>query len=317
VRLVVDDAYLGAATEPLDTAVFEAFKTFEVEIRAAANLGNDLVGQSLASRAFHSESGPLTDFSAERVALMNPMTGALGSYIWQTKRTSYVSSPANSYRAGDTTCLRRRPSRVSFWRSRSMCRIGFARGFGSGLSTTSALLGGLGWLIGLTGSLPASSDSPTSPNVDGIRIAGCAVGRCSWAPLALAWVYSPWDLHGALLGASSRPLSHREDAQPDGPARANVGSDGMGLLNLWELTPIELESELWEFSTYRGRVFVRARDGEHARAITAENFSTGRHVLENHVSAGSPWHSDKLVRCACVDVALLDGLGAAVVSPHR
>jgi uncharacterized protein (TIGR02391 family) len=66
-----------------DTAVFEAFKTLEVAIRDGAGLGHDLVGVALASRAFHVEDGPLTDKTAEkgeRVALMNLMTGAIGSY---------------------------------------------------------------------------------------------------------------------------------------------------------------------------------------------------------------------------------------------
>lgn len=66
-----------------ETAVFEAFKTLEVTIRNVAKLGHDLIGVSLASRAFNSEDGPLTDMTAEkgeRVALMNLMTGALGSY---------------------------------------------------------------------------------------------------------------------------------------------------------------------------------------------------------------------------------------------
>lgn len=66
-----------------DTAVFEAFKTLEVSIRDAAGLGQELVGVPLASRAFHVEDGPLTHVSqerGERVALMNLMTGALGSY---------------------------------------------------------------------------------------------------------------------------------------------------------------------------------------------------------------------------------------------
>lgn len=64
-------------------AVFEAFKTLEVEIRDAAGLGLEHVGTKLASKAFHPETGPLTDKAAEegeRVALMNLMTGALGSY---------------------------------------------------------------------------------------------------------------------------------------------------------------------------------------------------------------------------------------------
>lgn len=66
-----------------ETAVFEAFKSLEVFIRTAAGLGHDLVGVPLASRAFHPEDGPLTDHQAERgekVALMNLMAGAIGSY---------------------------------------------------------------------------------------------------------------------------------------------------------------------------------------------------------------------------------------------
>lgn len=66
-----------------ETAVFEAFKTLEVAIRVASKLGHDLVGVQLAIRAFHPDDGPLTDQKAEkgeRVALMNLMTGALGSY---------------------------------------------------------------------------------------------------------------------------------------------------------------------------------------------------------------------------------------------
>lgn len=67
----------------IDTAVFEAFKTLEVEIRSAAKLGNEWIGTKLAGRAFNPEDGPLTDMeseSGERVALMNLMTGAIGSY---------------------------------------------------------------------------------------------------------------------------------------------------------------------------------------------------------------------------------------------
>jgi uncharacterized protein (TIGR02391 family) len=66
-----------------ETAVFEGFKALEVAIRTAAGLGHDLVGVQLASRAFNPVDGTLTDRAAEkgeRVALMNLMTGALGSY---------------------------------------------------------------------------------------------------------------------------------------------------------------------------------------------------------------------------------------------
>ncbi len=66
-----------------DTAVFEAFKSLEVAIREAAGLGHDLVGVNLAHKAFNPDGGPLSDPTAEkgeRVALMNMMSGALGSY---------------------------------------------------------------------------------------------------------------------------------------------------------------------------------------------------------------------------------------------
>lgn len=66
-----------------DTAVFEAFKALEVAIRTAARLGAADIGVQLAQAAFHPENGPLTDMTAEkgeRVALMNLMGGALGSY---------------------------------------------------------------------------------------------------------------------------------------------------------------------------------------------------------------------------------------------
>lgn len=66
-----------------DTAVFEAFKALEVTTRAAGNYGADRIGVPLMSAAFHPDEGPLTDRTlerGERVALMNLMTGAIGSY---------------------------------------------------------------------------------------------------------------------------------------------------------------------------------------------------------------------------------------------
>lgn len=66
-----------------DTAVFEAFKVLEVSIRQAAGLGDEWLGTKLTARAFNPEDGPLTDKAAEsgeRQALMNLMSGAIGSY---------------------------------------------------------------------------------------------------------------------------------------------------------------------------------------------------------------------------------------------
>ena len=66
-----------------DLAVFGAFHQLEVSIRDAAGLGADLVGTRLAARAFNPDNGPLTDLAdelGERQALLNLMTGAVGSY---------------------------------------------------------------------------------------------------------------------------------------------------------------------------------------------------------------------------------------------
>jgi uncharacterized protein (TIGR02391 family) len=66
-----------------ETAVFEAFKALEVAIRSAAGLSDGVIGIALAQTAFHPQNGQLTDLTVEageRVALMNLVTGALGSY---------------------------------------------------------------------------------------------------------------------------------------------------------------------------------------------------------------------------------------------
>ena len=66
-----------------DTAVFQAFKEVEIQIRKSSNAGSDDYGVKLARFAFHTTTGPLTNLAApegEREALMHLMSGALGSY---------------------------------------------------------------------------------------------------------------------------------------------------------------------------------------------------------------------------------------------
>jgi uncharacterized protein (TIGR02391 family) len=66
-----------------ETAVFEAFKALEIRMRDLGGFGPDKIGVQLAGAAFHPEDGPLRHKSAEkgeRVALMNLMAGAIGSY---------------------------------------------------------------------------------------------------------------------------------------------------------------------------------------------------------------------------------------------
>lgn len=81
--LIANEALDHFRQGKFDTAVFVAYRALEVEIRTAAELGHDLVGTALAARAFHPKDGPLTDLDAEggeRQALMNLMSGAIGSY---------------------------------------------------------------------------------------------------------------------------------------------------------------------------------------------------------------------------------------------
>lgn len=66
-----------------DTAVFQAFRELEVTIRGAGGFSADDIGVPLVQKAFSEKNGPLTDMAApsgERVALLNMMAGALGSY---------------------------------------------------------------------------------------------------------------------------------------------------------------------------------------------------------------------------------------------
>lgn len=66
-----------------ETAVFEAFKTLEVQVRRLAGLPNDVYGAKVFARAFSEKDGPLVDRSlpeGERTALLNLMQGAYGAW---------------------------------------------------------------------------------------------------------------------------------------------------------------------------------------------------------------------------------------------
>jgi len=64
-------------------AVFQAMKAVEVHVREAAGLAAGDIGTDLIRRAFHEETGPLTDKSverSERQATSALFAGAIGSY---------------------------------------------------------------------------------------------------------------------------------------------------------------------------------------------------------------------------------------------
>jgi uncharacterized protein (TIGR02391 family) len=66
-----------------DTAVFEAFKAVEEAVREGGGFTARDIGTDLMRKAFHHESGPLSDMTvveAERQALSALFAGAIGSY---------------------------------------------------------------------------------------------------------------------------------------------------------------------------------------------------------------------------------------------
>lgn len=66
-----------------DTAVFQAFKEVEISVRQVGEFSPDNIGVPLMRKAFHPQSGNLTDKSlpgGERQALMDLFAGAIGSY---------------------------------------------------------------------------------------------------------------------------------------------------------------------------------------------------------------------------------------------
>ena len=65
------------------TAIFKAFKEFEVDVRAAGSYSDRDLGPSLMRKAFDAENGPLTDRTlptAEREGLCHLAAGAIASY---------------------------------------------------------------------------------------------------------------------------------------------------------------------------------------------------------------------------------------------
>lgn len=66
-----------------DSAVFEACKEVEIAVREAGQFPDSLLGVDLMRKAFHPETGPLTDQTrqgAERQALSDLFAGTIGSY---------------------------------------------------------------------------------------------------------------------------------------------------------------------------------------------------------------------------------------------
>jgi len=80
---LADKCWLNLARGEFEEAVFTAMKTVEVSVRHVGRYSPDDVGVKLMRKAFHPETGNLTDMGApagERVAMMELFAGAIGTF---------------------------------------------------------------------------------------------------------------------------------------------------------------------------------------------------------------------------------------------
>jgi uncharacterized protein (TIGR02391 family) len=82
-RSIQEDVWGLYQREKFDTAIFEAMKAVEVAVREAAGLKATDIGADLMRKAFHADTGALTDMTvarAEREAIAHLFAGAIGAY---------------------------------------------------------------------------------------------------------------------------------------------------------------------------------------------------------------------------------------------
>lgn len=80
---IADNAWLSFVRGNYATAVFEAMREVEIAVREGAGFAQGEHGVPMIRKAFHKESGPLTDSKseeAEKEALSALFAGAIGSY---------------------------------------------------------------------------------------------------------------------------------------------------------------------------------------------------------------------------------------------
>ena len=80
---IADRVWISLARGELSDAVFIAFRSVEESVRAAGGFADTDIGVDLMRKAFHADSGPLTDKKQpkpEREALAHLFAGAIGSY---------------------------------------------------------------------------------------------------------------------------------------------------------------------------------------------------------------------------------------------
>ena len=80
---IATDVWLDFARGKFDVAIFQAMKAVEIAVRLKSGASDKDYGVALTNWAFHTENGPLTDFTeptAERQALLALFAGAIGRF---------------------------------------------------------------------------------------------------------------------------------------------------------------------------------------------------------------------------------------------
>jgi hypothetical protein len=66
---------------------------------------------------------------------------------------------------------------------------------------------------------------------------------------------------------------------------------------IFRLTPIHLDAEAWQASTYTGEALVRAVDAQDARLLAARRFGKFIEVSPGEETFLDPWTQARLVTC--------------------
>lgn len=97
---IAGSVWMSFMREEFDTAVFQAMKAVEVEVREASGLTADDVGTKLMRKAFAVDDGPLSDLAAERSerqAMGDLFAGAIGTFKNpQSHRNVSLNNPAQA-----------------------------------------------------------------------------------------------------------------------------------------------------------------------------------------------------------------------------
>ena len=85
---------------------------------------------------------------------------------------------------------------------------------------------------------------------------------------------------------------------------------------IWILEPLDLSSEYWAYSTYRGAAIVRAGNADKARSCAAKAFIRLAEIPSSRKTPNSPWQDADLVRCSqLVDSTFNENGPACVPDP--